>query len=132
MAEPIAAPRPLAAKWVKVNRQHHAEVQAEREARGWESHDQYDGATLPLVPGRRFRVYGKPGWFKFRRFIVSPHEGELVECYGPFTKSGADKVGCGTRVFKADRVAKVARRVGETEHEERVGEIIAGRKRKAA
>ena len=96
MAEPIAAPRPLAAKWVKVNRQHHAEVQAEQEARGWESHDQYDGATLPLVPGRRFRVYGKPGWFKFRRFIVSPHEGELVECYGPFTKSGADKVGCGT------------------------------------
>ena len=115
MAEPIAAPRPLAAKWVKVNRQHHAEVQAEQEARGWESHDQYDGATLPLVPGRRFRVYGKPGW-----------------CYGPFTKNGADKVGCGTRVFKADRVAKVARRVGETEHEERVGEIIAGRKRKAA
>ena len=132
MAESITVPRPLAAKWVKVNQKHHAEVEARAVARGWEFHDQYDGATLPLVEDRRFRVYGTPGWFKFKQFMVSPHEGELIRCYGPFTKNGVDKVGCGWRTFKADRVVKVARRVGESEHEARVGEIVASRKRKAA
>ena len=130
MAITVMAPRPLAAKWCKINRTHEAKVVAEKEARGWEFHDEYDGTTLPLVPGRRFRVYDKPGWFKFRQFIVSPHEGELIECYGPFTLKGKDKVGCGTRTFKADRVKLVARRVGETRHEERVRKINSGRKRK--
>ena len=123
--------RPLAAKWVKANRKHHAKVVAEKEARGWEFHDQYDGATLPLVPGRRFRVIGKPGWFKFQRFIVSPHDGELVECYGPFTKKGARKLGCGTRTFKADRVKSVARQVVHA-HDKRVNSLLTSRKKKAA
>ncbi len=130
MTTSATAPRPLAAKWVKANRKYHAALKSEREAAGWEFHDQYDGATLPLVVGRRFRVRGKPGWFKFRQFVVSPHEGELVDCYGPFTKSGVAKKGCALRVFKADRVWKVARRVMH-EHDKRVKAINTRRKKAA-
>jgi hypothetical protein len=122
--------KPLAAKYVKASRRHHAKWEAQREAEGWEFHDQYDGATLPLVPGRRFRVRGKPGWFRFRQFVVSPHEGELVDCYGPFTQSGVAKKGCALRVFKADRIVKVARRVIH-EHDKRVKAITARRKKAA-
>ena len=130
MAMTVMAPRPLAAKWRKVNRQHHAKWLAEKEAQGWEFYDEFDGATLPLVPGRRFRIHDKTGWFRFQQFVRSPHEGGLVQCFGPFTKKGKPRLGCGSRTFKADRVKMVARRVGETRHEERVRKINADLKKK--
>ena len=122
--------RPLAAKHVKANRKYHADLKAKKEAEGWEFHDQYHGATLPLVRGRRFRRVGKSGWYKFLRYIISPNGSETIECFGPFTQKGAPKKGCGFGACYPDAVIKVARRVVH-KHDERVNSLLASRKKKA-
>ena len=123
--------RPLAAKYVKANRKHHAAMKAKKEAEGWEFHDQYDGATLPLVRGRRFRKVGKSGWYKFLEYTIGPNGSEAIQCFGPFTQKGAPKKGCGFGACRPDEIVKVARRVVHA-HDERVNELLTSRKKKAA
>ena len=123
--------RPLAAKYVKANRKYHADLKAKKEAEGWEFHDQYDGATLPLVPGRRFRRIGKRGWYKFIEYTINPKGVECVICFGPFTNKGAPKTGSGFGACRPDEIVKVGRRLVH-EHDERVKSINTNRKKKAA
>ena len=126
------APLPMAQKWVKVNQEYHAAAKAKREAEGWQYSDTYEGATLPLVKGRRFRRFGKSGWYKFLGYTINPKGVEAIECFGPFTNKGEPKTGCGFGACSPEQVVKVARRVGQTEHEERVEQIVTDKKRRAA
>ena len=102
-------PRPISAKALAANRKSQEEWLAARLAEGWIFNDEYREAGLPLTKGRRFLVQGKPkpGWYKFSQHVINPRGNEWIECYGPFTKNGVDKIGSGFHAFSPERIARV-------------------------
>ena len=42
---------------------------------------------LPLVPGRRFQIRGRRGWWRFSEAAIHPDGRIDVYCSGPYTKS---------------------------------------------
>ena len=105
----IIEPRPMSAKHQATNRRVQAEWMAKRLADGWGYNKEYRGAGLPLIKGRRFLVKDKPkpGWYKFDQHVINPKGVEWIECYGPFTKNGTDKLGCGSHAIAPERIARV-------------------------
>ncbi len=113
----------------KINqRRTRALLQKQREdkiAQGWQYSDEYHGAGLPLVEGRRFKckpkefiykgvnygIVSKSGWYKFIEHVIHPNGTEWVECSGPFTKSGSPKTGCGFHAFETDCIVQVERKL---------------------
>jgi hypothetical protein len=113
----------------KINqRRTHALRQKQREdkiAQGWQFSDEYHGAGLPLVEGRRFKfkpkdfvykgvnygIVSRAGWYKFRQYVVHPNGTEWVECSGPYAKSGSPKTGCGFHAFETDCIVQVERKL---------------------
>jgi hypothetical protein len=66
------------------NRRAGAEWLARQEAAGWRYADNYTPpGRLPLGVGRRFRVRGERGWFRFRGHTTNPAGDQWVEAYGP-------------------------------------------------
>jgi hypothetical protein len=105
-------PREISAKARRANIKHREKWLADRIAEGWQYFDEYHGAGLPLVKGRRFRVKAhKPGWYKFVEYVINPKGSEWVECYGPFTKAGELKRGSGTHHFDTKEILQVERKV---------------------
>jgi hypothetical protein len=102
-------PRAMSAKHQATNRKAQAEWLAERVAAGWTYNDEYREAGLPLVKDRRFLVQGKPkaGWYKFKCHVINPAGAEWIECFGPFTKNGTDKLGVGFHGFDPKRIKRV-------------------------
>ena len=100
----------MSAKHQATNRRVQAEWMAKRLADGWVYNKEYRGAGLPLIKGRRFLVKDKPkpGWYKFDQHVINPKGVEWIECYGPFTKNGTDKLGCGSHAIAPERIARVA------------------------
>ncbi len=113
----------------KINqRRTRAFLQKQREdkiAQGWQYSDEYHGAGLPLVEGRRFKckpkefiykgvnygIVSKSGWYKFIEYVIHPNGTEWVECSGPYTKSGSPKTGCGFHAFETDCIVQVERKL---------------------
>jgi len=42
---------------------------------------------LPLVPGRRFQIRGRRGWWRFCGAAIDPEGRITVDCSGPYTKA---------------------------------------------
>ena len=42
---------------------------------------------LPLVPGRRFQIRGRRGWWRFSGAAIDPEGHISVYCSGPYTKA---------------------------------------------
>ncbi len=97
----------------------------EKIAQGWQYFDEYHGAGLPLIKGRRFKfkpkdfiykgvnygIVSRAGWYKFIEYVIHPNGSEWVECSGPFTKSGSPKTGCGFHAFETDCIVQVERKL---------------------
>jgi hypothetical protein len=102
----------VSAKTRRSNLEHYERVLAKKVEEGWQYFDEFHGAGLPLVKGRRFRVMAhKPGWYKFNQHVINPKGSEWIECYGPFTKSGLLKRGPGFHAFHPDSILQVERKV---------------------
>lgn len=85
---------------------------------------------LPLVKGRRFKrhpkpfihdghdygIVGKRGWFEFICTSTTPSGKTIVECWGPFTKSGAAK-GPGYHSLPIEEIGEVERRLPRVREE---------------
>ena len=103
----------------------HQKQREDKIAQGWQFSDEYHGAGLPLVKGRRFKfkpkefiykgvnygIVSKAGWYKFIEHVIHPNGSEWIECYGPYTKSGSAKTGCGYQSFDADCIVQVERKL---------------------
>jgi len=105
-------PREISAKARRANIKHREKWLADRIAEGWQFFDEYHGAGLPLVKGRRFRVKAhKPGWYKFDQHVINPKGSEWIECYGPYTRGGVLKRGSGFHAFHPDSILQVERKL---------------------
>ena len=104
--------REMSAKSRRANHKHHEEFLASQREKGWQFSEEYRGAGLPLVPGRRFRVKAhKPGWYKFRKHVINPEGTEHIECHGPYTKKGVLKRGSGFHAFDPASILQVERKL---------------------
>ena len=104
--------REVSAKARRTNIKHREEWLASQIEKGWQYFDEFHGAGLPLVKGRRFRVKAhKPGWYKFDQHVINPKGSEWIECYGPYTKSGQLKRGPGFHAFNIEDILQVERKV---------------------
>ncbi len=119
-------PRPNAASR-KAIRERVAAQRADREARGWQFHDELriDG-KLPLTLGRLFRAQGRRGWFQFREARTLPDGRIEVHAFGPYRQDGSineRQLGAGAfRAFWAKDVSRVGRKTRGAQ-EERVEQI---------
>ena len=107
----------------------------EKIAQGWQYFDEYHGAGLPLIKGRRFKfkpkdfiykgvnygIVNKAGWYKFIEHVIHPNGNEWIECFGPYAKSGSTKTGCGFHAFEPDCIVQVERKLKDpvTDRKER-------------
>ena len=102
----------VSAKTLRSNLKYRERMLAEKIEEGWQYFDEFHGAGLPLVKGRRFRVKAhKPGWYKFEQHVINPKGAEWIDCYGPFTKKGAPKRGPGFHAFNPKEILQVERKV---------------------
>jgi len=69
-------------------RRRRAESRARKIAEGWQFLDElHIPGRLPLVPGRRFQIKGRRGWWKFTGACVTPDGRTHINCAGPYRKS---------------------------------------------
>ena len=65
-----------------------ADARAKKEAEGWQFLEELHlPGRLPLVPGRRFQLKGRRGWWQFSGACITPDGRTHVNCAGPFRKN---------------------------------------------
>lgn len=103
----------------------HQKQREDKIAQGWQFSDEYHGAGLPLVKGRRFKfkpkdfiykgvnygIVSKAGWYRFIEHVVNSDGVESIACSGPYTKSGSAKTGCGFHALEPDCIVQVERKL---------------------
>lgn len=86
-----------------INRKAHERQRAAKEAAGWRFHERWEGdGHLPLIPGRKLRIRGLRGQFKFVEAVTNPAGVSWLTVW---------RDGHGMRSVDPERVKSVARQV---------------------